>query len=931
MLKDTEGFASQERDAVRLDFRADKDEAPKVTVDEPANDRDVTPTADVPIEIAVDDDYGIGSIRLVYATSGVSSESTREVVVPLWAVPEAEDKSKAVSPTKHQAIAHMFKLEPLKLVPGSLVTFHAEARDLDDLRGPNLGKSREIHLRIVTPDQMNAQLEEQRRAIREEIDRALGMQKQALAPVRDALRTLSNVDDLDPARREEVKNAETIQRQLTGRITNPADGLEPKIRKQIADLDNLKIDNPDARKQMDDLLEGVQTIKDNHLGPAEQGLTRASKELDEKAENQGRNGDPKASDPQKDGASSKADAGEKNAAAGKDQAKSSQSAKSGDPSKAKAGQPKAADSSKTGQPKAGDQAKPGEETKDGDQAESSDASKAGDQAKSSDSSKAATPKPNSSKAGQSSPPSPPGKPSPAKDALAQAEKDQKAIADELQKMRDSLGEFETYKGVVNDAKKLLKDHEEAMKAANEAANKVKAATKAEDLTPQQQNDLAGAADRQEEAARDLAKLENKMDEMAGRLEQNDPSSAAALKDAAQQSRQKGTSGKMDEASKGIKQNQMGDAQGKQKQAQQDLKKLVDALQNRRENELARLVKDLKAAEKAMKDLRAQQAKNQEQTKKAGEMADSQQKKEELQKLSKDQKKIQEQLKKQLLSLQKLRADAAAAAGSKAQGKMAQAGQEQEEGDAEDAEKQQEEALAGLDEAQEEIEEARKDAEDQLAMEQLSKIKDNLQGLADRQDQVNEETTAYDQARSAKPLTQPQRVGVRALGRVQEAIKDEADELTERLDAAPAFALTLKRAGSKMEEAAKKLQDLNTDEETRKAEGSASKRIKQLLEALKPDPPQGGAAPPGGPGGPPGAGSRGRRGGDGIGMVAQLKILKMLQQEVNDRTEAIDEIRERKKALTPEQQAELDRLADDQRTIADLARDLTKPKKSDGED
>jgi len=42
--------------------------------------------------------------------------------------------------------------------------------------------------------------------------------------------------------------------------------------------------------------------------------------------------------------------------------------------------------------------------------------------------------------------------------LKEAETNQKAIADELQKMLDGLSEFETYRGVVKDAQELLKGH-----------------------------------------------------------------------------------------------------------------------------------------------------------------------------------------------------------------------------------------------------------------------------------------------------------------------------------------------------------------------------------------------------------------------------------------------------------------------------------------
>jgi hypothetical protein len=61
------------------------------------------------------------------------------------------------------------------------------------------------------------------------------------------------------------------------------------------------------------------------------------------------------------------------------------------------------------------------------------------------------------------------------------------------------------------------------------------------------------------------------------------------------------------------------------------------------------------------------------------------------------------------------------------------------------------------------------------------------------------------------------------------------------------------------------------------------------------------------------------------------MLKSLQEELNERTDFYEELRRRKKELTPEQIAELDRLQADQGTLADLARDLTRPKRDDGEE
>ena len=46
---------------------------------------------------------------------------------------------------------------------------------------------------------------------------------------------------------------------------------------------------------------------------------------------------------------------------------------------------------------------------------------------------------------------------------------------------------------------------------------------------------------------------------------------------------------------------------------------------------------------------------------------------------------------------------------------------------------------------------------------------------------------------------------------------------------------------------------------------------------------------------------------------------------------MEETRRRKGKLTAEQNAELDKLAEDQGVLADLIRDMTRPKRDDGEE
>jgi hypothetical protein len=937
-LRDTEGFRNHE--VVRYELRASRDEAPRVVIDEPPNDRDVPAKATVPIAFTVDDDFGIHSARVLYKVATGDSEPSREVVLGLYSAEPKDGRT-----VKHKEVRYEWDLTKLDipaapgatvthapLPPGSVITFHADARDFDDLRGPNLGKSRELRLRILSDEDINRQLDDQRREIREDVARILAMQEQAKTPVDDALRTLSRTDRLPTAMRDELRNAELIQRQVGNRVSNRTDGLDHKVRKYIDDLKNFKLPNPDAQQQMEEMRAGIGRIRENHLEPAEQGLTRASKRLDEPAAANG--SQPQGKTPEtgaqpandaarKDGENPPAQQGQPKAqpnqpANAKDQGAS---AKADGQPEAKAGTPQS--KGQTGQPQSKGQAgQPQSKGQDGQpqsngqrgQPESRDQRQApGERAQ---------------------PPQAADARSPQSD-LKEAQDNQKAIVSELQKMLDGLSEFETYRGVVKDVQNLQKEQDQAIKQANELAAKPEMMGKTPDqLTPEQKADLGNLAARQSNVSKGLQNVQEKMNDMAKRTEKDDPLAASALRGAAEDSRKKGTAGKMSEAADQLERNQMGTARENQERARQDLKDLADAIQNRRERELSRLVKELKNAENELQKLRERQAQLRKQTRDAQRNPDAKERAQQLQRLAKEQAELEKELDRQLQRLAKLNAETAARMASRASGKMSRAQQQMEQGQGDQAGQQQEDALADLEDAQERLRQTRKDAEEMLAMEQLSRMGDHLISLAERQEKIVTGTADYEKLRTAQKdkLTLAQRKGIIGLGRVQSGLKDETGELIEKLEGAPVFALTLKRATEGMDTAAQRLQVVKTDDETRRAADSAAKRFRQLLDSLKADNAKGaGGQPPGG-GGDGGGGAGGNNGGgDGIPAAAQVKMLKSLQQEINEKTEYFDELKRRKKELTPAQNAELERLHVDQGTLADLVRDLTRPRHDDGEE
>jgi hypothetical protein len=918
-LKDIEGF--QSREAVKYDVRGIRDEAPRVVIDEPKSDRDVPADATVPVRVLVDDDFGLHSSRLIYRLATGDSEPHAEVAIPLWSADREKKPDGTPLFAKHAEISHKWELAPLKLAVGTLITLYADARDFDTLSGPNVGRSREIRLRIISKEDASRQFDDGRRELREEIARVLTMEKQAMTPVENAMRTLSQTDRLPPKDRDDLANAGMIQRQVNSRLNNRDDGVGARLTRMLDDERNLKLDNAEARNQLEDMLKQLEAIRAKNLGPAEQALTRASKSLDQNAAENAPGREPRAepegAEPAPESAASKSDSApsKSSSQASKSAAQKSAASKSGSAAQSKG--------------------------QDGDSADAKSAPASGEPepAAGQDAAKAKA-SPSSSKPSSPSGAKPATKgsetPKPGNDstqlALNESKTNQKAIADQLQKMLDNLSEFETYRGVVKDAQELLKQHEQTMKQTDEAAAKPDIVGKGlDDLNQEQKADLGNLASRQGQVGKNLQNLLERMGEMAGRTSESDPMASAAMREAAEKTKQRGTTGKLGEAADQLGKNQMGEARTRQEQARDDLRELVDSIQNRRERELSRLVKELKNAEAEMAKTRQAQAQNLKKTREAQRNPDAKQRAEELKRLAKQQAEIQNDLKRQLQKLAKLNAERAAQAGQTASGKMGQAEGNLDEDQGDDAAKREEEALADLDDAQEELEETRREAEEQLAMEQLSRMGDRLKALAERQGKVVTETGSYEAARKKNDgkMTSAHRAGVKGLGQVQTGIREETAELIENLEGAPVFALTLRRAAASMDEAAKRLGELKTDSDTERAAKAAADRFKQLTDSLKPDAAGGGGGQGGGGGGGGGGGQGG--GGDGIPATAQLKMLKSLQQEINERTEAFDELQRRHKTLTPEQSSELKKIGEDQGVLADLVRDMTRPKRDDGEE
>jgi len=142
-LKDAHGFRSQPDPEYSI--RTIRDRPPVVRVTSPNADVERAPRGTVRIVAEARDDYGVGSMRLQHGRPGAIRTSD----LPLRRGNGPGDAYTAFD----------LRLPALGLRPGDIVTYRVAASDRDNVSGPNVGRSAEYRVRIVSDQEMRERIE----------------------------------------------------------------------------------------------------------------------------------------------------------------------------------------------------------------------------------------------------------------------------------------------------------------------------------------------------------------------------------------------------------------------------------------------------------------------------------------------------------------------------------------------------------------------------------------------------------------------------------------------------------------------------------------------------------------------------------------------------------------------------------------------------
>lgn len=171
-LLDALGFES--KDEVKFALRLMKDEPPRVRLTVTGAGEMITPQAVLPLQVEYADTYGLATAELVYR---LTHEDAAQDLIPLPNfVPRALTFSTSLDWPAGASPA----------APGDQLALLARASDFDDVSGPNVAESPELVFRVVTPEELLAELSRREQEFRADFERLIDAQEQ----VRGELLTL---------------------------------------------------------------------------------------------------------------------------------------------------------------------------------------------------------------------------------------------------------------------------------------------------------------------------------------------------------------------------------------------------------------------------------------------------------------------------------------------------------------------------------------------------------------------------------------------------------------------------------------------------------------------------------------------------------------------------------------------------------------------
>lgn len=146
-------------EATPRSIEAEPDQVPAVQLMAPGDPLDVSNLRRVELAYVIEDDFGIASAELVW--EGGKDRGRKAIAIPQDTQARAQGKL-------------LWDIADVQVPSGGEVRYWIEAKDNNSISGPNIGKSRELHLRVISPRERHEDTLDRQQQVAEKLLRNLG-------------------------------------------------------------------------------------------------------------------------------------------------------------------------------------------------------------------------------------------------------------------------------------------------------------------------------------------------------------------------------------------------------------------------------------------------------------------------------------------------------------------------------------------------------------------------------------------------------------------------------------------------------------------------------------------------------------------------------------------------------------------------------------
>jgi hypothetical protein len=252
----------ENRQPVRFALRVAADDPPVGRLQLIGVGNMITPEAVLPIQIEFSDQYGLAQVDLLYRLSR-EAETEGDISLPTFKPGITTFAATLEWPVASRGV-----------VPGEVLTLHAQAADYDDVSGPNISRTPEHTLRIVTRDELIAELQRREQEYRMDFERLVDAQED----LRGRLLTVYG-------QFESGKDAALLAGELTGlerrqrNIAGSVNVIRQQFEQILSEMRVNRLDTAEERERLGvRIIEPLTDLSRRELSAAADGIRRFSRD-----------------------------------------------------------------------------------------------------------------------------------------------------------------------------------------------------------------------------------------------------------------------------------------------------------------------------------------------------------------------------------------------------------------------------------------------------------------------------------------------------------------------------------------------------------------------------------------------------------------------------------------------------------------------------